>query len=118
MCRPSCSTLQRRLSALAGDPTTASSKQYGACSRGTTSMAFPRSTATSRRRPSHDEAVSCTWPKDKALNAMSQSFAGTNVLVIGGAGFVGSNLVTKILQHGPRKLTIVDNFLSADPVNV
>jgi len=46
------------------------------------------------------------------------SFEGKNVLVVGGAGFVGSNLVKKILEQDPRKLTIVDNFLSADPANV
>lgn len=49
---------------------------------------------------------------------MTESFAGNNVLVVGGAGFVGSNLVKQILREKPRKLTIVDNFLSADPVNV
>lgn len=49
---------------------------------------------------------------------MAESFEGKNVLVVGGAGFVGSNLVRLILKQGPRKLTIVDNFLSADPVNV
>ena len=45
-------------------------------------------------------------------------FTGANVLVVGGAGFVGSNLVRQILQERPRKLTIIDNFLSADPINV
>jgi len=49
---------------------------------------------------------------------MDKTFAGRNVLVVGGAGFVGSNLVREILEQGPRLLTIVDNFLSADPVNV
>jgi nucleoside-diphosphate-sugar epimerase len=49
---------------------------------------------------------------------MSETFAGRSVLVVGGAGFVGSNLVRAILKEGPRKLTIVDNFLSSDPVNV
>ena len=49
---------------------------------------------------------------------MTESFAGRNVLVVGGAGFVGSNLVRKILEQDPRRLTIVDNFLSADPFNV
>ena len=42
----------------------------------------------------------------------------SNILVVGGAGFVGSNLVRVLLQHAPRRVTIVDNFLSADPVNV
>lgn len=49
---------------------------------------------------------------------MAESFSGKNVLVVGGAGFVGSNLVRQILTQEPRKLTIVDSFLSADPVNV
>lgn len=49
---------------------------------------------------------------------MSQGFAGQNVVVVGGAGFVGSNLVRQILAQEPRKLTIVDSFLSSDPVNV
>lgn len=49
---------------------------------------------------------------------MTADFAGQNVLVVGGAGFVGSNLVRAILAQEPRRLTIVDNFLSADPVNV
>ena len=49
---------------------------------------------------------------------MTDTFTGKNVLVVGGAGFVGSNLVRFILEEKPRKLTIVDSFLSADPVNV
>ena len=49
---------------------------------------------------------------------MDTSFKDQNVLIAGGAGFVGSNLVKFILRDSPRKLTIVDNFLSADQVNV
>jgi nucleoside-diphosphate-sugar epimerase len=49
---------------------------------------------------------------------MTDTFAGKNILVVGGAGFVGSNLVREILKQGPRKLTIVDNFLSSEPINV
>jgi UDP-glucose 4-epimerase len=49
---------------------------------------------------------------------MSENFSDSNVLVVGGAGFVGSNLVRAILAQQPRRLTVVDSFLSADPVNV
>lgn len=43
---------------------------------------------------------------------------GANVLVVGGAGFVGSNLVSQLLEQEPRGLTIVDNLLSSDISNV
>lgn len=46
------------------------------------------------------------------------SFAGLKLAVIGGAGFVGSNLVRLVREHGPAKIVIVDNLLSADISNV
>jgi nucleoside-diphosphate-sugar epimerase len=49
-------------------------------------------------------------------------FGGTHVLVVGGAGFVGSSLVRGLLAlpvaEQPARITIVDNFLSADRANV
>lgn len=48
----------------------------------------------------------------------ASAFDGKKFLVVGGAGFVGSNLVKKLLEHDVKELIIVDNFLSADPVNV
>lgn len=48
----------------------------------------------------------------------NQSFAGANVLVVGGAGFVGSNLVRLIREQRPSRVVIVDNLLSADISNV
>ena len=46
------------------------------------------------------------------------NFSGAHVLVVGGAGFVGSNLVHKILEQGVRRITVVDNLLSSDVSNI
>ena len=43
---------------------------------------------------------------------------GKKVLVTGGAGFVGSNLVRTLLPARPSEVTVVDNLLSAERSNV
>jgi UDP-glucose 4-epimerase len=40
-----------------------------------------------------------------------------NILVVGGAGFIGSNLVKMLLQSLPAKIMIIDNLLSAEEIN-
>ena len=46
------------------------------------------------------------------------TFKNTKILVVGGAGFVGSNLVIKLLEHDPAEILVVDNLLSAEVSNV
>lgn len=46
------------------------------------------------------------------------TFSGSSVLVVGGAGFVGSNLVHQILEQSPREIIVVDNLLSSDVANI
>jgi UDP-glucose 4-epimerase len=45
-------------------------------------------------------------------------FQGQKILVIGGSGFVGSNLCYQLLQEGAHHLTVVDNLLSAQAENL
>lgn len=45
-------------------------------------------------------------------------FREAKILVVGGAGFVGSNLVRLLLEHAPEKVLVVDNLLSSERSNL
>jgi nucleoside-diphosphate-sugar epimerase len=46
------------------------------------------------------------------------AFSGQTALVVGGAGFVGSNTVQALLAEDAERVLVVDNLLSAERVNV
>jgi len=43
---------------------------------------------------------------------------GKRVLITGGAGFIGSHLVDRVLQDGPEDLVVVDNFYLGNADNI
>jgi UDP-glucose 4-epimerase len=49
---------------------------------------------------------------------MTTPFSSASVLVVGGAGFVGSNLVRRLLAENAAEVIVVDNFLSSEPENL
>ncbi len=46
------------------------------------------------------------------------TLGGSNILVVGGAGFVGGNLVRELLARDAARVLVVDNLLSAERTNV
>lgn len=46
------------------------------------------------------------------------AFSAASALVSGGAGFVGGNLVRRLLSEGAARVRVVDNLLSAEPWNL
>lgn len=45
-------------------------------------------------------------------------FCNNKILVVGGAGFVGSNLCYRLLKDAPASIMVVDNLLSAEAENL
>src|SRR5215212_9382344 len=50
----------------------------------------------------------------KQLKALMYNLQGTKVLVTGGLGFVGSNLVKTLVQQYKANVTVIDDLFSGD----
>ena len=44
--------------------------------------------------------------------------SGSNVLVTGGAGFIGSHLVDRLLSDGASEVVVIDNLFTGDESNL
>ncbi|WP_413581361.1 NAD-dependent epimerase/dehydratase family protein [Bdellovibrio sp. HCB288] len=49
---------------------------------------------------------------------MRPTIKGSNVLVTGGAGFIGSHLVDKLIESGAKNVVVVDNMFLGDEANL
>lgn len=49
---------------------------------------------------------------------MRQSIQGSGILVTGGAGFIGSHLVDRLLKDGAREVVVVDNMFLGSEDNI
>lgn len=59
-----------------------------------------------------------TFPMEDTAVSPMKEFHGRNILVVGGAGFVGGNLVRRLLALAPSSVHVVDNLLSGERATV
>jgi len=46
------------------------------------------------------------------------SISSKNILITGGAGFIGSHLVDEVIRQSPTSVTVVDNFFLGQDGNL
>ena len=112
----SCSTRPRRTRTSAGRSTTPLADGRR---RRTIEYYRAATASTADLHPPQAAGRSATEYSKRVRDDASINVDGTTVLVVGGAGFVGSNLVRALLAGRRRpRCIVVDNLLSAERANV
>ena len=52
------------------------------------------------------------------MSSVEEEFKDARICVVGGAGFVGSNLIVSLLGSSPREIVVIDNLLSSERENL
>lgn len=56
--------------------------------------------------------------KDSSLINNRPKISGSSILVTGGAGFIGSHLVDRLLKDGAREVVVIDNLFTGNEENL
>src|SRR5439155_17494521 len=69
------------------------------------------------RHPLSPVLLHASQPHSKSEGGMP-SLDGANILVVGGAGFVGSHIVDQLTRTGAKRIVVLDNYARGTRANL